>query len=98
MKSGSGYFSSEKYVVTFKKDGYDDANYTIHGSLDGWYIGNILLGGLIGMLIVDPATGAMWKLPDVQSASLNENKSVSLSVKTIDQLSKSEKSKLEKIN
>ena len=27
---------------------------------NGWYIGNILFGGLIGMIIVDPATGDMW--------------------------------------
>jgi hypothetical protein len=32
--------------------------------MDGWYIGNILFGGVIGFLIVDPATGAMWKLGD----------------------------------
>jgi len=30
--------------------------------VNGWYFGNILLGGLIGMLIVDPATGAMYRL------------------------------------
>ena len=29
----------------------------------------IIVGGLIGILIVDPATGAMWTLPD--SVSLN---------------------------
>ena len=27
--------------------------------MNGWYIGNILFGGLIGFLIVDPLTGAM---------------------------------------
>jgi hypothetical protein len=32
--------------------------------LDGWYIGNILLGGLIGMLIVDPISGAMFKIAE----------------------------------
>jgi hypothetical protein len=32
--------------------------------IDGWYFGNLLFGGLIGILIVDPATGAMWKLPE----------------------------------
>jgi hypothetical protein len=30
--------------------------------VDGWYFGNLLFGGLIGLLIVDPATGAMYKL------------------------------------
>ncbi|HEY5968354.1 MAG TPA: hypothetical protein VIU35_10260, partial [Chitinophagaceae bacterium] len=30
--------------------------------LNGWYFGNLLIGGLIGLLIVDPATGAMYRL------------------------------------
>lgn len=30
--------------------------------MNGWYIGNLLFGGIIGLLIVDPATGAMWTL------------------------------------
>jgi len=31
-------------------------------SVNGWYFGNLFIGGLIGMLIVDPATGAMYRL------------------------------------
>lgn len=28
-----------------------------------WYaVGNLFIGGLVGWLIVDPATGAMWTL------------------------------------
>ena len=30
--------------------------------MNGWYFGNILFGGLIGMIAVDPATGAMYTL------------------------------------
>ena len=33
-------------------------------------IGNILFGGLIGILIVDPITGAMWTLPDELTVTL----------------------------
>jgi hypothetical protein len=25
-----------------------------------WYVGNILFGGLLGFVFIDPATGAMW--------------------------------------
>jgi hypothetical protein len=40
-------------------------------NVNGWYIDNNLFGGLIGMLIVDPITGAMYKLsPDKLDASL----------------------------
>ena len=52
----------EKYIVTIKMDGYDDKIVPISCELNGWYWGNILLGGLIGMLVVDPSTGAMFKL------------------------------------
>lgn len=30
--------------------------------MNGWYIANIVFGGLVGFLIVDPATGAMYSL------------------------------------
>ena len=35
-------------------------------------IGNILVVGLIGFLIVDPVTGAMWKLPGNLHGNLPE--------------------------
>lgn len=62
LKAGSGYFSKARYNIEFKKDGYEEIVVPVDFSFDGWYVGNIVFGGLIGMLIVDPATGAMWKL------------------------------------
>lgn len=62
LKSGSGFFGKAQYIVKFEKDGYDTKTVPVNFKLDGWYFGNILIGGLIGMLIVDPATGAMYKL------------------------------------
>lgn len=41
--------------------------------MDGWYIGNIFFGGLMGLLVIDPITGAMWKLPKIVSVSLDGN-------------------------
>jgi hypothetical protein len=43
-------------------DGYETKTISVECKLNGWYFGNILIGGLIGLLIVDPATGAMYKL------------------------------------
>ena len=74
LKSGAGYFSSASYTVTMKKIGFEDKVISIESSMDGWYIANILFGGLIGMLAVDPATGAMWKLPETADGSLDESK------------------------
>jgi hypothetical protein len=62
LKAGSGFFGKAHYQVKFTKDGYDTKMVPVNFKLDGWYFGNILLGGVIGMLIVDPATGAMYKL------------------------------------
>lgn len=45
--------------------------------MNGWYMGNILIGGLVGMLVVDPASGAMWSLPDNVNANLTPLASVS---------------------
>jgi len=73
LKRGAGYFKSEVYTLVFTKPGFDSHELTITGSTSGWYFGNILLGGLIGMLAVDPVTGAMYSLPESVTASLTEN-------------------------
>ncbi|WP_448790607.1 hypothetical protein [Bacteroides graminisolvens] len=62
LDAGAGFFSKARYQVTFEKDGYVSRTVPVNFKLDGWYFGNILFGGLIGMLIVDPATGAMYKI------------------------------------
>jgi hypothetical protein len=62
LERGSGYFRGEKYRLVFELAGYQKAEVTIKSDLNGWYFGNILFGGLIGFVIVDPLTGAMWTL------------------------------------
>lgn len=70
LSSSAGFFSPAKYTLEFKKDGYQPTTASMNGSVSGWYLGNIIFGGLIGMLIVDPATGAMWKLDDTVNSNL----------------------------
>src|SRR5687768_8963711 len=62
LRSGSGYFGKETYVVTITSPGYETKKVTVECKVNGWYFGNILIGGLLGMLIIDPATGAMYQL------------------------------------
>lgn len=62
LKSGSGFFGKASYQVTFTKEGFNTKTVPVEFKLDGWYFGNLLLGGFLGMLIIDPATGAMYKL------------------------------------
>lgn len=82
LNSGAGFFSKARYQVTFEKDGYQAKTVPVDFKLDGWYFGNILVGGVIGMLIIDPATGAMYKLdteflnetlaPEKQPVAIND--------------------------
>ena len=62
LKSGSGFFTKESYRVVMTYNGIEKRTINLECSVNGWYFGNLIVGGLIGMLIVDPATGAMYKL------------------------------------
>lgn len=64
LKAGAGFFTRAEYQVKITAPGYDERIVPITFKLDGWYWGNLLIGGLLGMLIIDPATGAMWKIAD----------------------------------
>lgn len=70
LDAGNGFFSKAHYMVKFEKNGYETKTVPVNFKLDGWYFGNIIFGGLIGLLIIDPATGAMYKL---DTEFLNEN-------------------------
>ena len=72
LEAGGGYFSKANYTVDYKKEGYLLKSTALASSINGWYFGNLLFGGLIGLLIVDPATGAMWKLPERTEAVLEK--------------------------
>ena len=64
LSSKSAFFVPAKYTFTFKRDGYGEVVKTRSAYLNGWYIGNVVFGGVLGILIVDPATGAMWRLDE----------------------------------
>lgn len=74
-KSDGSYFGGKTYNVEISMDGYESRSMMINSSPNGWYIGgNIIFGGLIGWLIVDPLTGAMYNLtPDTLNTSLGES-------------------------
>jgi hypothetical protein len=57
-----GYFKGQKYRLVFELPGHAPAEVNLESELSGWYLGNLVFGGLIGMLIVDPLTGAMYNL------------------------------------
>ena len=61
--------------MRINKEGFQPRQLNIDGAVNGWYSGKIIFGGLIGMLAVDPFTGAMFTLePDTLSAALSSFK------------------------
>ena len=50
-----------EHQVMIKLEGYQTYQTTLTKKFNGWFVGNILIGGLIG-IIIDPITGAMYNL------------------------------------
>jgi hypothetical protein len=103
LKAGAGYFKKASYTVTFEKDGFDKRTIPILFNLDGWYLGNLLIGGFIGFLIIDPATGAMWKIDrdyynETLTNTVESKGEASLKIIELDEVPESWKDNLERIN
>jgi hypothetical protein len=75
LNKKAGFMQGQDYLLEVTKQGYAPAKINITAGVNGWYIaGNILFGGIIGWLIVDPATGGMWSLsPDDLNANLSKD-------------------------
>ncbi|SEA22580.1 PEGA domain-containing protein [Bizionia paragorgiae] len=52
---------NQDYQLTLKLDGYKTYETKLERKFNAWYLGNISIGGLIG-IIIDPITGAIHKL------------------------------------
>lgn len=100
LKSSNKYMSGERYTITISKQGYQDQVVYIDSKIEGWYWGNILLGGLVGMLVVDPLTGAMYKLDtSVVDVTLDKgNGGVALNIIDYNTLDDSTKEKLVRLD
>src|SRR5438105_14819936 len=61
LKSGAGFFKRESYKIKFELDGYAPREIPLQCKVNGWYWGNIVFGGLLGFLIIDADTGAMYQ-------------------------------------
>ena len=59
LDAGAGFFDGERYTLST-----DGSTVILDSVIDGWYFGNLIFGGILGMLIIDPATGAMYSLPE----------------------------------
>ena len=69
--SKKGYFNPENYLIKASKDGYSTQYTPIDSHISKWYwFGNLVFGGLIGWFIVDPMTGDMYYLDDVDTINM----------------------------
>jgi len=73
MLSASEGSSAARYIFYFEKQGYESHEEWLAASRDKWFMGNLLIGGIFGMLI-DWSSGAMWKLDDSVYANMEKNK------------------------
>lgn len=95
-----------EYHVKFMKEGYSAADLVIQRKSSGWIWGNILLGGVIG-LVIDFSNGSAYKLsPEQMQATLSKetlgrfpkkDESITLLFIDFDQLAKEEKEKLKSV-
>jgi hypothetical protein len=59
------YFKGQDYRLVFELPAYATAEMHLQTTVSRWYFGNFLFGGMLGLVIVDPSTGAMYNLtPD----------------------------------
>jgi hypothetical protein len=64
LERGEHYFSGKSYDIQFSNAGCMPQEYPMESSLNPWYIGNVIIGGVLGWLLVDPLTGAMWRVSE----------------------------------
>lgn len=65
----------ETHIIEIKKEGYQDYKVITTNSITGWFWGNIICGGIIG-IVIDAATGNMYDVePKVINANLNKDTS-----------------------
>lgn len=70
LKSSAGYFQPAKYVLFLDRKGQKQ-QFPFEARINPWYFANFVSWGLTGLVIVDPLTGAMWKMDDLTTVNFN---------------------------
>jgi len=67
------------YALKVELDGYYPYEIKVKRDVDGWFFGNVLFGGIIG-IIIDASNGSMYKLnPDQVVAQMNRTTAMNVS-------------------
>lgn len=100
LATSSGYFSPAKYKFDFYKGKRHLGTVQLDAHLSGWYIGNAVVGGIIGLVVIDPLTGSMYTLPnDVEFkgsnlASVAHSHAGAVTIASTEQLSSEQRARL----
>jgi hypothetical protein len=105
LDASAGYFDGQEYTITLSKEGYHLTTLKVDSRINGWYVGNIVFGGFIGWLIVDPLTGAMWALDSehvsgtlAEILALDETSSPQLRIVSLDSVPESARSSMIRVH
>lgn len=93
LPASDGFFSGARYILEFKSEDGNNKRMQLKARLDGWVIGNIFLGGIIG-LAVDASTGAMFLLPEAVHTNLESADATSLKIVDVASLSPEQRDQL----
>jgi hypothetical protein len=64
--------SVPSYQIIIEKEGYQPYVYNLNRGINGWVFGNIILGGIIG-IVIDCASGSVYAFsPDNISVNLSK--------------------------
>ena len=72
LASGIGFFEKADYTLTFIRPDLSDFEIKLPAKINPWYYANIPVANVIGLGLVDPATGAMWSLPERMRVDCSE--------------------------
>lgn len=61
LQAGGGYFRKARYIIECSHGYLPMQTRTLEFQVDPWYFGNFLIGGPLGLFLIDPLTGAMWQ-------------------------------------
>lgn len=70
LLAGNGFFPCEYKVKTHHPD-FPERTTVLRARFDAWYLGNFVFAPIIGALIVDPLTGAMYRFDDKETIHLD---------------------------
>ena len=91
LKAGKKYFKRERYTIICKKNGFETKEIKLRNKVtSSYWLGNptSLIFSPIGLFIIDPLTGAMYKLDKNIYINLKSNdySSNTLQIKSIDEI------------